>query len=209
MRGSCDSTRSTEPAVIGAAERDLDLDLRMQPELQHRRGKHHRDVDADRVHPALGQRDVAVLAAVGLLDLAQRIARDAAAHILVADAARHHAVALGAGQARAHGELLQHRVFHVFEDLVERLQLVVVRVDVDDREVPVAALARLLRGVGEQLGGVEFLDRHAAEIGQRQVHHTFPLRMVFSENRLPLFGIMRVPPRLATCPVRTPAGSPP
>jgi hypothetical protein len=39
-----------------------------------------------------------------------------------------------------------------------------VRVDVDDRETFVAALLRLPGGVRKQLGRVEFLDRHPAEI---------------------------------------------
>src|SRR5882757_6688670 len=43
-------------------------------------------------------------------------------------------------------------------------------IDVDDGEVPVAAFGRLPAGVGEQLGGVEFLHRHAAEIAERKIH---------------------------------------
>ncbi len=153
-----------QPAVIGARQRDFDLDLRMQAELQHRRRKHHRDVDADGVHPAPGQRDVALLAGRGLLHAARRVAHDAPAHVLIADAGRQHADALGAGLPRALRQLLQHRIVHVFENFADRLALVVMRVDVDDWKTLVAALGRLLRRVRQQLGGVEFLDLHAAKI---------------------------------------------
>ena len=162
-----------EPAIVGPGQRDLGLDLRMQAELQHRRGKQHGDVDAQRVHPAPGQRHVAMHAGFRLLDPAQRIAGDAAADVLVADAARHHADALGVAGVRHLGELLHHRVGHVFQDLVERLQLVVMRVDVDDRKVLVAAVLRLLGGVREHLAGVEFLDLHAAVVAEREIDHDF------------------------------------
>ena len=159
-----------EPAVVGGGERDLGLDLRVQAELQHRRGKQHGDVDAHRVHPAPRQRHVAMHAGLGLLDPAQRIARHAAAHVLVADAARHHADALGVAGVRHLGELLHHRVGHVFEDFVEQLQLVVVRVDIDDRELVVVALLGLLGGVGQHLAGVELVDLHAAVFAEREFH---------------------------------------
>jgi hypothetical protein len=98
------------------------------------------------------------------------IARDAAAHVLVADAARHHADALGVAGVRHLGELLHHRVGHVFQDLVERLELVMVRVDVDDRELVVVALLRLLGGVSQHLAGVELVDLHAAVFAEREFH---------------------------------------
>ena len=159
-----------EPAIVGVGQRDLGLDLRVQAELQHRRGKQHGDVDAHGVHPAPRQRHVAVHAGLGLLDPAQRIARHAAAHVLVADAARHHADALGVAGVRHLGELLHHRVGHVFQDLVERLQLVVVRVDVDDRELVVVALLGLARGMRQHLAGVELVDLHAAVFAEREFH---------------------------------------
>src|SRR5712691_10687575 len=43
-------------------------------------------------------------------------------------------------------------------------------IDSDDRELVVAALLRLPRRVGEQLGGVELLDGHLAEIAQGEIH---------------------------------------
>ena len=201
MRGSPVKHALDQPAVIGARERDLHLDLRMEAELQHRRGKDHRDVGAHRVHPAPRQGHVAMLVARHLLELAHRIAQHAPADVLIADAARQHAGALRAAALRgAARELLQHRIVHVVEDLVERFQLVVMRVDIDDREFVVAALARLVRRVREQLGGVEFLDRHLAEVGERNVDHDqfFRLRMIITAPTTP-----------ATCPTRTTARSPP
>ena len=131
-----------QPAVIGARERDLHLDLRMEPELEHRRGKDHRDVGAHRIHPAPRQRDVAMLVARHLFELAHRIAQHAPADVLIADAAGQHAGALRAAALRgAARKLLQHRIVHVVENLVERFELVVMRVDVDDRELVVAARA--------------------------------------------------------------------
>ena len=163
-----------QPAVVGVGQRDLGLDLRMQAELEHRRGEQHRDIDAHGVHPAPRQRHVAVHAGLGLLDPAQRIADRAAAHVLVADAARHHADAFGVAGVRHLGELLHHRVGHVFEDFVERFELVVVRVDVDDRELVVVALLGLPRGVRQHLAGVELVDLHAAVVAEREIHHGVP-----------------------------------
>ena len=94
MRALLGENPLAQPAVIGLRQRDLGLDLRMQAELQHRRGKQHRDIDAHGVHPAPGQRDVAMHAGLRLLDPPQRVARRPAAHVLVADTARHHAAPL-------------------------------------------------------------------------------------------------------------------
>ncbi len=159
-----------QPAVIGARQRHFDLDLRVQPELEHRCRKHHGDVDADGIHPAARQCDVAVHAGLGFFHAAHRIAHDTAAHVLVADTGRQHADALGIGLPRAAGKLLQHRIIHVFENLADRFAFVVMRVDVDDGKILVAAFGGLLGRVGQQLAGVEFLDLHAAEIAEGKIH---------------------------------------
>jgi hypothetical protein len=161
----------TEPAIVGARQRHLNLDLRMHAERQHRRREQHRDVDADRVHPALGQRDVAlILAGWRLLQAAQRIARDAAAHILITHHRVHDAGVLGVRLRAGQRQLAQHRIVEIFENLVQGLIFIVMRIDVDDRELVIAALARLTRRVRQQLRGVEFLHRHAAEIAELEVH---------------------------------------
>ena len=62
-----------------------------------------------------------------LFQPADGIAQHTSADVLVADAARQHAGALrAAALGRAARKLLQHRVVHVVEDLVERFQFVVV-----------------------------------------------------------------------------------
>ena len=155
-----------QPAVIGARQRHFDLDLRVQPELEHRCRKHHGDVDADGIHPAARQRDVTVYAGLGLFHAAHRVAHDAAAHVLVADTGRKHADAFGIRLPRAARKLLQHRVIHIFENLADRFAFVVMRVDIHDREILVAAFGGLLGRMREQLAGVEFLDLHAAKIGR-------------------------------------------
>ena len=140
-----------EPAVISARQRHFDLDLRMQAELQHRRRKHHGDVDADGIHPAPRQRNVALDAGFRFFHAARRIAHDAAAHVLIADAGRQHADAFGAGLPRAARKLLQHRIVHVFEDFVDQLAFVMMRVDVDDREILVAAFSACLEACASSL----------------------------------------------------------
>jgi hypothetical protein len=105
-----------------------------------------------------------------LLETAQSVARDAAAHVLVADHGVHDARVLGVRPRRCGRKLLEHRIVEIVEDFWHRLVLVVMRVDVDDRKAFVATLLGLPGGVREQLGGVEFFDRHAAEVVGLDVH---------------------------------------
>ena len=72
----------TEPAVIGARQRHLDIGPRRGGERQHRRREQADDIDPHRVHPALGQRDVAMRHRRHLLLAAPADALDAAAEIL-------------------------------------------------------------------------------------------------------------------------------
>jgi hypothetical protein len=109
-------------------------------------------------------------AGLGLFDAAERIAGDAPAHVLIADAAGHDVDALGIAGIGALRELAHHGIGHVVEDLVERLELVVVGVDVDDGEILVAAIFRLAGGVREHFSGVEFLDLHATVVAERKFH---------------------------------------
>jgi hypothetical protein len=44
------------------------------------------------------------------------------------------------------------------------------RIHVDDREIPVAALGCLLGCVRQQLAGVEFLNFHAPKVAEREIH---------------------------------------
>jgi hypothetical protein len=103
-----------------------------------------------------------------------RITHDAAAHVLIADAGWQHANTFRVCLTRTARKLLQHRIVHVIENLADRLAFVVVRVDIDNREILVPAFGGLLRGVRQQLAGVELFDLHAAEVGQRKIHVIFP-----------------------------------
>ena len=129
-----------EPAVVGLAQRHLHLGLRMQAEEQHRGREQAGIVDPHRVHPALGHVDVAVGVGRRLLQPAQVRARDAAAGVLIADLGVHHR---GAAAALDVQERLapDHRIVDVLEDLLVGFVLVVVRIDVDDQEVLIVALA--------------------------------------------------------------------
>ena len=97
-------------------------------------------------------------ARLGLLGGAQRIARDAAAHVLVADRLRHDRLR-GPWSRPAMRELAQHVVLHERQDFAEVLVLVMVGVDVDDQHVVELALHRLLARVREQLGWCSALRR--------------------------------------------------
>ena len=66
--------------------------------------------------------------------------------------------------------MAHHRILHVLQDLVERLGLVVVAVDVDDAEILVAALDRLLGGMRQQGRGVELGGGEVAEVVGMDVH---------------------------------------
>ena len=68
------------------------------------------------------------------------------------------------GQALMPGVVPQHRIVDVFDDLVERFRLVMMRIDVDDQEILVAALHRLLGRVRQRLRGVVVLQRYVAKL---------------------------------------------
>ena len=76
---------------------------------------------------------------------------DAAGEALVADLAVEEGGAAAAGD-RFHRLHLHHRAFDVAEDVLVVLVLVVVRVHVDDQEILIVALPRLLARVLERLG---------------------------------------------------------
>ena len=76
-----------------------------------------------------------------VLGPAPRIARDATADLLVGAVFRRDAAAR---QALELGLVAQHRILDVFSDLVESFGLVVMGIDVDDQEILVVALDRLL-----------------------------------------------------------------
>ncbi len=125
-------------------------------------------VDAHGVHPALAEFDVAQLAGCGLFRRAQRIAGDAAAHVLEADLARRERLP-PLGAAGQH-QVAQHVVLDEGQELVEALVLVMMGIDVGDQHVVEIALMRLLAGVGQEPAGIELLDRHAAAAIGKKIH---------------------------------------
>ena len=131
-------------------------------------GKQAGIIDAHRVHPAPAQFDVAHLAGLRLLGGAQRIARDAAAHVLKAHLARHQRLRPLARPGEH--ELAQHLVLDEGQKFVEALVLVMVRIDVGDQKVVEIALVRLAAGVGQEPAGIKFFDGNAAAAVGEKVH---------------------------------------
>src|SRR5262249_3769186 len=142
-------------------------------EEQHRRREQAGVIHAHGIHPPLGGDDVAVALARRLLQLAQMGAGDAAVEVLVADLAVEHGGAAGARHA-VHGGAAGHPAVDVFEDVAVGLVLVMVRIHVDDEEVLVVALARLLGGVLEMLLDRELVEAQVADLATRHVHGRSP-----------------------------------
>ena len=108
-----------------------------------------------------------------LLVLAQPVARDAAADILIADLAaeeiRASAAAEGFERVAA-----QDGAFDVAEHVAIMLALIMVSVDVDDEEVLVIARARLLGRVLQVLAGIVGVEPQAAHFVVDRVHVWLP-----------------------------------
>ena len=102
----------------------------------------------------MAELDVAEVAVRRLLGAAQRIARDPAAHVLVAHGLRRDCAAAPRLGGARQGELLEDVVLHERQDFVEVLVLVVVRIDVDDQHIVELALDSLLAGMRQQAAGV-------------------------------------------------------
>src|SRR5262245_16057255 len=145
-----------------------------------------------------------MLALLGLLRRAQRIAGDTTAHVLEPDLSRHQVLASELGAPRDR-ELLEHLVLHEGQDVGEMLVLVVVGVDVDDQEIVEIAPGGLLACIGKEPRGVQLLDRYASAAISDEVHGASP-----ESNEV----LARVPKRVsfsgpsssATCRVRRPQG---
>src|SRR5262249_24599443 len=132
-----------------------------------------RVIDAHRVHPAVAELHVAQNAAgLGLLGGAHRIARHAAAHVLVADLRGRDAGAVL--RPARDDELLEDLVLHVGQELAVVPVLVMVGVDVDDHHVVEFALHRLLAGVAQELRRVELVNRYAPAAIYNEVHVVSP-----------------------------------
>ena len=102
------------------------------------------------------------------------------ASLLVGAGLRRDAATRGALEFRL---VAQHRIVDELGDLLERLGLVVVRVYVDNEEILVAALDRLLGGVAQQGARVEGLGGEIAEASRVLVHVGLPFLIVLRVRR--------------------------
>jgi len=76
----------------------------------------------------------------------------------------------------AHRDVLDDGTFDVAEHLGVGFALVVVRVDIDDKEVLILALMRLPRGVREVLMGVVLIEAEVADLVLgRHIHGNSPV----------------------------------
>jgi len=100
---------------------------------------------------------------------AQLVTRDAPADVLVADLAAEHRGA-AAALRRLHRLAADHRTFDVLEHVLVGLAFIVVRVHVDDQEILVVALARLLRGMARWLRGRVVLAGKLADFAAGHIH---------------------------------------
>jgi hypothetical protein len=101
--------------------------------------------------------------------LAQLVARDASADILISDLAAEHGGA-SAALCRFHRLAPNHRALDEFEHVLVGLAFIVVRVHVDDQEILVIALARLLGGVLQVLAGRVVVAGKLAHFAAEHIH---------------------------------------
>ena len=142
-------------------------------------GREHAGVvDAHGVHPVERPVDVAVPVAAPLEVRAILVPGHAAAEALVADLVVEEAGTAGP-RHRVHGLHLDDGVLDVAEHVLVGLALVVVRVHIDDQEVLVVALPRLLAGMLERLGFRVLLGIELADFVSHHVHERCPRLVIF------------------------------
>ena len=141
-----------QPAVIGVAERDLGVDLRVHAEREHGGREHHHVVDAQRIHGAL--RELHLTMQPGRGRLAQLLlVHDAAGDVLVERTVGVQQTGRrAAAVAERFRDVTQHLIVDAIGDLGPERGFVDVGVDVDDQ--PVLELFRGRRGLGEIVAGV-------------------------------------------------------
>ena len=108
-----------------------------------------------------------------LLQPAQVRAGDAAAEVLIADRRIEHGRA-ARPRRRIDDVTADYRAFDVFEDLLVRFVLVVMRIDVDDQEILIVADARLLRRVFEMFCGRVIVEVKLADFARSRIHDLLP-----------------------------------
>ncbi len=121
-------------------------------------------------------------------------AGDAAAQILVVAVGLRHAVAAPALIAHL---VAQNRVFDVGEDFVVVIAFVVMRVDVDDAQILVMPLDRLLPGIGQDLVLVDLFGRRITVDRFARVHYISSIaeRVPRHPRHIPVRILVDPPPR--------------
>jgi hypothetical protein len=156
-----------QPAIVGAAQLDLDLGLRMYPQHQHGRREHRHDVDAHRIHRAARQHRLAVPARLEHRLAQLLVVRDAAHHALIGEAR------LQIHQTGDARPALLERFRVVFPhvgldpvgDLVPERELGDVRIDIDDHELVELLAVAVARRVGQRIARVG-LDRELGKLAR-------------------------------------------
>ena len=163
-----------QPFVVGAAERGLELVLRMHAEREHRGRKHDLVVEAERVHGAARQLDEAVRAA--FLDRLEQalLMRHAAIEMLVQDAGLviEQRMVLVAGPRRiGRAHLADHVVVDQRQDFRPERGLRDMRVHVDQEIILV--VFGLPRGMREDVARVRLHGDFGqfAELLRRSLEH--------------------------------------
>ena len=144
-----------QPAVIGRADRSLDVRLLVHAEHEHRGREHHHVVDPHGVHGAADQGHLAVGRAVRHRLAQALLMRDAPVDVLIGHAG--HRVEQAGRRADPVAERLRHLTVDVVVDAVGHVRpergLGDVGVDVDD-EIILGLSVAVLGGVGEDVAGV-------------------------------------------------------
>src|ERR1700756_264623 len=125
-------------------------------------------IDTHRVHPSLCELHIAGTALLGLLGGPQWVAGHAATGVLVSERDRIDDTAPELRGLRLR-QLTQGVVLHEWNDLLETLRFVVVRIDIDDEYVLELAFHGLLAGMRQQPTGIEPLDANPPSAVSDQV----------------------------------------
>ncbi len=159
-----------KPPVVGQCDAADLFPSRAAREIEHRGRKHDRRVDSHGIHPSFHQGDVTVRCRRHPLFAAHRIAGDAPAVALIQcivgdDASKRHSLHPGL--------VAQDRILDELGDLLEGLLFVVMGIRVNDEEVVVVAILRLLRGIAQESSGIELFVCQIAKVVDVGCH-SFP-----------------------------------
>ena len=137
--------------VIGEGKLHLDPRLRMQAQLQQVAGKQDLPVDAQCIHDAPHQGDVAMDAGVVDAFLQRGLVRDAPRHVLVAEPADRVGQPCPRPGPVLHlfAHVADHRILDIGHDLFPGAQFGMMGIDIDDQPVLEVPLFGIAAGPGE------------------------------------------------------------